>query len=85
MAAEPDKSLLLIPIMPDIEAAPGRSSRPDKIPYWRLLTDQSPITSEILDFKYAGSGTEQDPFVVEWIPNDPRNPRLFSADRKSVV
>ncbi|KAJ9298113.1 hypothetical protein DTO271G3_3718 [Paecilomyces variotii] len=68
--------------MPDIEAAPGRSSRPDKIPYWRLLTDQSPITSEILDFKYAGSGTEQDPFVVEWIPNDPRNPRLFSAKTK---
>ncbi|GAD94284.1 MFS transporter [Paecilomyces variotii No. 5] len=68
--------------MPDIEAAPGGSSRPDKIPYWRLLTDQSPITSEILDFKYAGSGTEKDPYVVEWIPNDPRNPRLFSAKTK---
>ncbi|OKO98010.1 hypothetical protein PENSUB_9590 [Penicillium subrubescens] len=51
---------------------------PQHIPYWRLMTDQGFVTQEIIDYPYAGSGTEQDPFVMEWIPNDPRNPMQFN-------
>lgn len=51
---------------------------PRHIPYWRLMTDQGFVTQEIIDYPYAGSGTEEDPFVVEWIPNDPRNPMQFN-------
>ncbi|KAJ5711297.1 hypothetical protein N7488_005453 [Penicillium malachiteum] len=49
-----------------------------KIPYWRLICDQGVVTQEIIDYPYVGSGTEEDPYVVTWIENDPRNPMLFS-------
>lgn len=57
--------------------AEQEAPRPRGIPYWRLLTDQGVLTPEIIDYPYVGSGTENDPYIVEWIPNDPRNPMLF--------
>lgn len=30
-------------------------------------------------------GTTKDLYVVEWIPNDPRNPMLFSTFRKWLI
>ncbi|PYH87805.1 multiple drug resistance protein [Aspergillus ellipticus CBS 707.79] len=47
---------------------------PRSIPHWRLLVDQSVVTQDVLDHPYAGSGTPADPYIVEWIPDDPRNP-----------
>lgn len=55
------------------------------IPYWRMLTDQAAITQEVLDYDYPGSGTEEDPYSVSWIPNDPRNPMQFSTMRKLSI
>jgi multidrug resistance protein len=55
------------------------------IPYWRTLIDQGAITQEILNYTYAGSGTEDDPFLVAWMLNDPRNPLLFSLPRKLII
>ncbi|OOF91783.1 hypothetical protein ASPCADRAFT_210761 [Aspergillus carbonarius ITEM 5010] len=55
-----------------------------RIPHWRQIIDQSVVTQEITDYPYVGSGTESDPFVVEWIPNDPRNPMLFNQKLKWV-
>ncbi|PYH44289.1 MFS transporter [Aspergillus saccharolyticus JOP 1030-1] len=50
---------------------------PSKIPYWRLVFDQKVVTPEIVDYPYDGAGTEESPYVVTWIPNDPRNPMNF--------
>ncbi|KAB8071494.1 major facilitator superfamily domain-containing protein [Aspergillus leporis] len=55
---------------------------PQKIPYWRLLIDQGIVTPEIIEYPYKGSGTDNDPYIVEWIPNDPRNPMLFNKTLK---
>ncbi|KAJ5923719.1 bicyclomycin resistance protein [Penicillium verhagenii] len=55
------------------------------IPFWRLLIDQQIITKEVLDHKYEGSGTEDDPYVVRWLTVDPRNPMEFSMARKAVI
>ncbi|KAJ5084927.1 hypothetical protein NUU61_009506 [Penicillium alfredii] len=57
-------------------------SRPQRIPYWRILTDQSVVTPQILEYSYLGTGTEQDPYIVEWIPDDPRNPMHFDPRLK---
>ncbi|KAF9893792.1 hypothetical protein FE257_009962 [Aspergillus nanangensis] len=46
------------------------------------IRDQYIVTHEIINYLYEGSGTEDDPFSVTWIPNDPRNPMNFSAVRK---
>ncbi|KAL5355270.1 MFS general substrate transporter [Aspergillus floccosus] len=58
---------------------------PQKIPFWRMLTDQGAITQAVLDYDYPGSGTEADPYVVGWIPSDPRNPQRFSFARKLSI
>ncbi|CDM34832.1 hypothetical protein DTO013E5_3258 [Penicillium roqueforti] len=58
------------------------SSAPTKIPYWRLVFDQGVVTQEIIDHPYPGSGTDEDPFAVTWLPNDPRNPMNFSEVKK---
>ncbi|KAJ5834159.1 Major facilitator superfamily domain general substrate transporter [Penicillium robsamsonii] len=58
------------------------SSVPTKIPFWRMVFDQGVVTQEIIDHPYPGSGTEEDPYAVTWIPNDPRNPMNFSEVRK---
>ncbi|GLA65973.1 hypothetical protein AtubIFM54640_008173 [Aspergillus tubingensis] len=60
-----------------IEAPESRT-----IPFWRLLTDQGVVTQEIIDHHYPGSGTDEDPYAVTWLPNDPRNPMQFSAAKK---
>lgn len=52
---------------------------------WRLIVSQGLVTDRVLHHKYAGSGSAEDPYVVEWIPNDPRNPMLFSATRKWLI
>jgi MFS family permease len=62
--------------------AAGEPSMPNRISYWRLLLDQGVLTQEILDYPWEGSGTEDDPYLVTWIPNDPRNPMNFPAWRK---
>ncbi|KAI0836315.1 MFS general substrate transporter [Hypoxylon sp. FL0890] len=56
-----------------------------KIPYWRLVIDQAGVTPEVANFQYEGSGTEADPYVVKWIPDDPRNPMNFSPFRRWLI
>ena len=55
------------------------------IPYWRLVSDQAGITPEVANFKYAGSGTADDPYLVHWIPNDPRDPMNFTNFTKCFI
>ncbi|KAG6096659.1 hypothetical protein E4U30_004276 [Claviceps sp. LM220 group G6] len=55
---------------------------PKFIPYWRVVADQAGITQDVLDYHYPGSGSESDPYLIYWIPNDPRNPMGFSSVRK---
>ncbi|EXA32035.1 hypothetical protein FOVG_16705 [Fusarium oxysporum f. sp. pisi HDV247] len=54
-------------------------------PHWRLVIDQAGVTPEVLAYDYQGSGTEQDPFVVQWIPHDPRNPQQWSDSKKWFI
>ncbi|KAL2755437.1 hypothetical protein ACRALDRAFT_1064442 [Sodiomyces alcalophilus JCM 7366] len=54
----------------------------DRIPYWRLIVDHAGITPAVANHSYPGSGTPDDPYIIHWIPNDPRNPMEFSVARK---
>ncbi|KAE8150402.1 major facilitator superfamily domain-containing protein [Aspergillus avenaceus] len=60
----------------------GEPVKPTRIPHWRLITDQGVLTPEVISYPYDGSGTEEDPYVVTWIPNDPRNPMNFGTFAK---
>ncbi|KAM5388169.1 hypothetical protein ACJA88_000033 [Fusarium oxysporum] len=54
------------------------------IPYWRLAIAQT-VTPEVIRYDYQGSGTEKEPYIVQWIPEDPSNPLLFSTARKWFI
>ncbi|KAJ5765938.1 major facilitator superfamily domain-containing protein [Penicillium odoratum] len=72
----------------DPECQPGNTTRPistHSIPYFRQVLDQGAVTKSVLDYQYPGSGTKADPFVVSWLPDDPRNPMLFSLPKKVVI
>ncbi|KAJ5167125.1 Major facilitator superfamily multidrug transporter mdrA [Penicillium canariense] len=58
------------------------STLPTTISYFRLVFDQGVVTQQIADHPYPGSGTEDDPYAVTWIPDDPRNPMGFSEVKK---
>lgn len=81
-----EKPPISLPIMagdnenhaPEKIEAPVRT----KIPYWRLVTDQGVVTQEIIDYQYPGAGTDDDPYAITWIQDDPRNPMLFSEVKK---
>jgi len=56
------------------------------IPHWRMVLDQGIVTPAIQNWKYNGSGSEDDPYQVTWIDRDPRNPMEFpNAYRWMVV
>ncbi|KAJ5923975.1 hypothetical protein N7466_008162 [Penicillium verhagenii] len=63
----------------------GEASLPSKIPFWRLIFDQKVITEEVARYPYSGSGTEDDPYAIMWIPNDPRNPMNFHSAKKWAI
>lgn len=65
----------------DIEAV----GPPKPIPYFKQLSDKAGITPEVEAWKYAGSGTEEDPYAVTWIDHDPRNPLLYPAATKWAI
>ncbi|KAF2120966.1 major facilitator superfamily domain-containing protein [Lophiotrema nucula] len=52
------------------------------ISWWKLLTDQGVLTPSITKWEYEGAGTEDDPYIVEWIENDPRNPMRWPKAKK---
>ncbi|KAF5010993.1 hypothetical protein FDECE_2863 [Fusarium decemcellulare] len=55
------------------------SLQPKKLPIWRLVIDQAGITENVLRHEYQGFGTQEDPYVISWIPDDPRNPMGWST------
>ncbi|KAJ5939492.1 Major facilitator superfamily domain general substrate transporter [Penicillium verhagenii] len=46
---------------------------PSRPSYLKLVLDQTLITSQVRDYDYPGSGTTKDPYLVDWLPNDPKN------------
>ncbi len=42
---------------------------------WRLNVTQF---QRIVEHPYRGSGTPDDPYIVEWLQNDPENPKDYS-------
>lgn len=40
------------------------------------------VTAEVLTYPFPGEGTEDDPYMISWIDNDPANPLNFTKGRK---
>jgi hypothetical protein len=61
----------------DVEA--GRSGH---ISHFQRVLHQGVLNDNIINHPYKGSGTEDDPFVVSWLDNDPVNPMNYSLFMK---
>lgn len=57
----------------------------EKASHWELVFDQTHVTPEVLNWPYQGSGTGKDPYVVEYIENDRRNPMTFPKWKKWMI
>lgn len=53
--------------------------------YFNVVFSHALLTPEVVNYDYNGSGTEEDPFVVEFIPNDPRDPMSFPFITKWAI
>lgn len=53
------------------------STRPARIPWLKLLFHQGILNTDIIKHSYDGSGTEEDPYIVVFFEDDPRDPMNF--------
>ena len=53
------------------------STKTTKSTHWHLVASHSLISPAVLNHDYVGSGTEDDPYRVEFLPEDPRDPMNF--------
>jgi hypothetical protein len=67
------------------EKGSGPPQAPSSISNWKLLTSQENITPEILSHPYAGSGTQDDPYLVKWLESDPIDPISYPKWRKWCI
>lgn len=67
----------------EVDAASQSKSR--EASHWQLVSSHALLTPAVLNHKYHGSGTEEDPYRVEFIPNDPRDPMGFTMWKKWAI
>lgn len=53
--------------------------------HFRLVLSQTYMTQDVIDYDYPGSGTQEDPYLVDWIPNDSKNPLKISIGMKWLI
>ncbi|KAI1799927.1 MFS general substrate transporter [Daldinia bambusicola] len=62
----------------DIEA----QDPPKKLSYWHRQFDLAGVTPAVREWRYKGSGIAEDPFIVDFLPEDPKNPMKFAVWKK---
>lgn len=64
------------------DAESGRSGR---ITHFQRVLHQGVLNDEIINHPYKGAGTEDDPFIVSWLENDPVNPMNYPMTKKWCI
>lgn len=58
---------------------------PSRPSLFALVVSHALVTPAVLEYDYNGAGTAEDPFVVEFIPDDPRDPMGFPTGLKWLI
>ena len=58
------------------------STKTNRSSHWHILTTHTTILPDVLHHHYPGSGTEDDPYRVEFLQGDERDPQNFSGLKK---
>ncbi|KAJ9644402.1 uncharacterized protein PV06_06333 [Exophiala oligosperma] len=67
----------------DVESQKAPSHQ--KLSHWRMVLSPAGITDDVVNYQYKGSGTTEDPFLVEFIPFDQRNPMEWPDWKKWAI
>jgi Ca2+/H+ antiporter len=67
---------------PDTEAQQTKTPR---VSTFGLVFNPSGVNDDVLNHKYPGQGTEESPFIVDFLPQDGHNPMQFPAWRKWTI
>lgn len=65
-----------------MEKRDAESQTPTQLSHFAQVFSQAGITQDVEVTEYKGSGTEEDPYIVDWIKQDPRNPMLYSKTKR---
>ncbi|KAI9037183.1 MFS transporter [Aspergillus affinis] len=57
----------------------------EHIPLHRLVLSQTTITDSVLEHQWEGEGTHESPYLVEWLPEDPRDPHQMQEWMKWTI
>jgi hypothetical protein len=60
-------------------------SIPQRLSPWKFVVDRARITAAVATHKYEGAGTEESPYIVTWIPDDPGNPLTWSLTKRWTI
>ncbi|KAI1766591.1 MFS general substrate transporter [Hypoxylon sp. FL1150] len=60
----------------------GFKTAAKKPSHFTLVLSQTHMTPEVIHHVYPGSGTEEDPYLVDWIPGDTKNPYEIAGGMK---
>ncbi|KAH9904402.1 MFS general substrate transporter [Xylariomycetidae sp. FL2044] len=52
----------------------GKITQTAKSSHFKLVLSQTHMTPHVIQHAYPGSGTLEDPYLVDWISGDPKNP-----------
>ena len=64
----------------DVEA-----QQPTKVSHLSIVLDQAGVTPEVLHHTYPGEGTAASPYLVDFLPQDSRNPLQFPQWKKWTI
>lgn len=63
----------------------GANTKAHKFSHWQLVRSHALISQAVVKHDYNGSGTEDDPYHVEFLPDDPRDPMNFPQWKKWAI
>jgi multidrug resistance protein len=66
----------------DVEAATPSRNRSSHL---GLVFDPAGVSQAVIDHKYSGDGTEESPYIVDFLPEDDHNPYQFSSAKKWFI
>lgn len=75
--------------MGELKSSSGNKNFPATTPcspsHLKLVIDQSLTTGHVRRYDYPGSGTTEDPYVVDWLHDDPKNGFNMSPEWRWVI
>jgi len=71
--------------MPNVDADVEAQQPRKGVSHMSIVLDQAGIIPEVLNHTYPGEGTAEKPYLVDFLPQDPRNPLQFPQWKKWTI